>query len=126
MNTTRQDSHGLLFLHGREVFAAKPDEIIRLEARSNYTRVYFVNHAPVLMAKVLRCYEEILLPYGFLRTHRSHLVNLRYVSHVDKETGITMHDTSCAGISRRRKRHVFRSIGKAGMISRGHSTVAEN
>jgi len=97
-------------MQGRKIFQAIPEEIIRLEARSNYTYVYFINHPPVLMANVLRWYEEILRPFGFLRTHRSHLINLRYVRQVDQNGSVAMSDDSCAEISRRRKREVFKSI----------------
>jgi two-component system LytT family response regulator len=98
------------FMRGREIFQADPSEIIRMEARSNYTYVYFTNHPPVLMAKVLRCYDEMLRPFGFLRTHRSHLVNAAYVINLESDRRLQMRDASCAQISRRRKREVSRII----------------
>lgn len=87
-----------------------PEQIIRLEARSNYTLVYFTNHAPILMAKVLRVYEELLRPFGFVRTHKSHLVNSRYVAVIDRRGFVMMTDQSTAEISRRKKRDVFRMV----------------
>ena len=105
-NIQHSNLQGLSFIRGKETFYARPAEIIRMEARSNYTYVFFTNHRPVLMAKVLRMYEEHLRPYGFIRTHRSHLVNSRYVEGLDRKE-IRMRDSSCAEISRRRKREVY-------------------
>jgi two-component system LytT family response regulator len=109
-NIQPSDLHRLLFIRGREIFYAQPAEIIRMEARSNYTYVYFTNHRPVLMAKVLRMYDDLLRPYGFIRTHRSHLVNAEFVDGVDRKGLIRMKDASCAEISRRKKREVYNTI----------------
>lgn len=100
------------FMHGRETFMASPSEIIRLQAHSNYTYVYFKNHPPVLMAKVLRVYAELLRPFGFVRTHRSHLVNPQYIHDVDEQGNLRMQDASHAEISRRRKSVVKQSLGQ--------------
>jgi two-component system LytT family response regulator len=61
------------------IYFYNPDQIIRLEAESNYTRFFFIDKKPLIVAKTLGEYEEMLLPHGFLRTHRTHLVNRTYV-----------------------------------------------
>jgi two-component system LytT family response regulator len=81
-----------------------PDQIIRLEAESNYTFIHFRNHKPILMAKVLSAYESILSPFGFIRTHRSHLVNSMYINTVDRDGHIIMADNSMACVSRRKRK----------------------
>jgi len=88
----------------------EPAQIIRLEAKSNYTCVYFTDHPPVLMAKVLKAYDTKLKPFGFIRTHSSHLVNPRYIEAVSDEGVIRMTDDSSALISRRKKSWVFKAI----------------
>ena len=87
-----------------------PDQIIRLEADSNYTYIYFSNHRPILMAKVLRDYQRLLEPFGFIRTHNSHLVNKQHISGVDINGDIIMDDHSKAEISRRKRSEVMLSI----------------
>jgi two-component system LytT family response regulator len=87
------------FYQGRETVRVQTDQIIRLEAMSNYTRVYFTDHRPMLMAKVLRAYDEILRPHGFVRAHRSHLINLQYIEGIDANGNIRMLDTSCVETS---------------------------
>jgi two-component system, LytTR family, response regulator len=95
-----------------------PEQIVRLEALSNYTCIHFINHKPILMARVLREYETMLRPYGFIRTHRSHLVNAKHVVEVDENGSITMYDRSRAEISRRKRKEVFRELtGKKAMVA---------
>ena len=62
------------------------------------------------MAKVLRAYDAMLSPYGFIRTHRSHLVNELYVDELDTRGNIRMKDDSIAGVSRRKKREIFKAF----------------
>ena len=83
-----------------------PDQIIRLEADSNYTYIHLQDHKPILMAKVLADYESLLEPFGFIRTHRSHLINRIHVSRVDTKGSIIMDDESTAEISRRKRKLV--------------------
>lgn len=111
METTTSTSN---FVRGRLGFPYKggtyffqPEDIIRLEAESNYTFIYVSQHKPVIMAKVLSDYETMLAPFGFLRTHRSHLVNMLHVQSVDKTGRIVMDDLSEAEISRRKRKEVF-------------------
>ncbi|MBS1730535.1 MAG: response regulator transcription factor [Bacteroidetes bacterium] len=87
-----------------------PDEIIRLEGVSNYTRFYFTNRKPLLASKTLKEYEDILQNCFFLRTHKSHLVNTTYVKSYHMENGLQMTDDSIVEISRRRKEEVMQQL----------------
>jgi two-component system LytT family response regulator len=98
---------GFSFLYGNKKLIMNPAQIIRLEAKNNYTRVFFTDHPPILMAKVLNMYDKMLCPYGFVRTHRSHLVNLKYVETLDQNGIVRMKDASQVGLSRRKKQEVY-------------------
>ncbi len=86
------------------------DEILRLQASSNYTFIYFTNRKPLLMAKVLHDYEAQLCPAGFVRTHRSHLVNKKHVLCIDAGGHLIMSNSSNAEISRRKKGLVMKAL----------------
>ncbi len=88
-------------------------DIIRMEASSNYTRMYFTNHKPLVIAKVLGQYESLLSAFGFLRTHRSHLVNKNYISFVDDRGKLQMNDLSVVELSRRKKSAVMKLLKAA-------------
>ena len=110
METSLSNAPRLTFLRRGKTFQVSVEEIIRLESRSNYTWIYFTGQPPVLSAKVLRIYDKLLHAHGFMRTHRSHLVNLQYVDGVDQNGEIRMQDASHAEISRRKKSEVYRTI----------------
>lgn len=97
-------SEGLYFFHA--------GEIVRLEASSNYTYIHFTNRKPMLIAKVLGEYEELLSNVGFVRTHRSHLVNRQYITFIDGKGKIVMEDNSRIEISRRKRKQVLNVLKK--------------
>lgn len=92
------------------MFFFNPSQIIRLEAESNYTRFFFTDKKPLIVAKTLGEYEELLAPHGFLRTHRTHLVNRFYVQSFLPEGFLLMKDNTKVEISRRRKEEVLSSL----------------
>lgn len=62
-------------------------DIIRCEAKVNYTQFFIKNHKPVLISKTLKEYEELLTEHGFERVHQSHLINLSYLKSYIKNDG---------------------------------------
>jgi two-component system, LytTR family, response regulator len=53
--------------------------IIRVEAVSNYSRIYFNNGKTMVVAKLLRWFEAQLSTQQFIRVHRTHLVNKNFI-----------------------------------------------
>ena len=92
------------------MYLFSPAEILRLEASSNYTYIYFTNKTKLLAAKVLKDFEELLEPFGFVRTHRTHLVNRQHILCVTANGNIIMKDASVAEISRRMKSGVMKVL----------------
>ena len=111
MKNTTFLEHRFGFQYGKKTVVAVPDQIIRLEALSNYTRVYFIHHPPILMARVLKQYDKLLSPFGFMRIHRTHLVNPDYIDAVDNQM-IRMKDDSHAEISRRKRKMVLSAFSQ--------------
>ena len=92
------------------VFFFIPSEIIRLEGESNYTRFYFASQKPMLVSRTLKEYEEILAEHDFIRAHKSHLVNKKFVKHLDKEGLLWLTDGSHIIVSRRKKEEVLKEL----------------
>lgn len=82
-------------------------DVIRFEASSNYTLIHAVNKRPLVVARVLSAYEELLEGFGFIRVHRSHLVNRRYIQAIDGNGNLVLEDQSSIEVSRRRRKDVF-------------------
>lgn len=80
-----------------------PDNIVRIEANSNYCKVYFNNECPLTVAKVLKWFEEKLPDDCFYRIHRGHIVNRRFISHVSSNRLLTLVNGEQLQISKRKK-----------------------
>ncbi len=63
------------------------DDIIRCESDSNNTMFYLKEGKKVFVTKTLKYFSDLLKPYGFLRVHQSHLVNLQYINAFIKTDG---------------------------------------
>ncbi|RYE21825.1 MAG: LytTR family transcriptional regulator [Sphingobacteriales bacterium] len=94
------------------LFLFQTNEIVRLEASSNYTNIYFTNSTKLTSAKVLKEFDKMLVPCGFIRIHRKHLVNRQHISCVNRE-GVIMKDAFVAAISRRLKRGILQLLRTA-------------
>jgi len=80
-----------------------PENIIRIEANSNYCRIYFDNEHPLTVAKVLHWFEEKLPEQYFYRIHRTHIVNRLFVSAISYNSKLTLLNGEQLQISRRKK-----------------------
>lgn len=83
------------------------ENVIRLEASSNYTLIHTVNNRPLVVAKVLGVYAELLEGAGFIRVHRSHLINSRFLKAINSEGQAVMADNLQINVSRRRRKKVI-------------------
>ncbi len=80
-------------------------DVIRCQAEKNYTYFFFTNREKLIVSKTLKEYEDILSEYGFMRVHRSHLVNLNFIDRFDKTEGgyVYTMDGSKLEVSHRKK-----------------------
>lgn len=83
-------------------FFFKLEEIVRCEGEENYTRLFFQNRKPLLASKTLREYEDLLSGHGFLRVHKSHLVNRRFVKNLLPERRLLLIDGLEVEVAKRR------------------------
>jgi two-component system LytT family response regulator len=90
------------------------NDIIQLEAQSNYTSIHFVNHPKLLASRTLKDFEEMLPGDTFFRPHHSHLINLNYIKRYIKGDGgqIEMTDGSFATVARRKKIEFLKVINQ--------------
>ncbi len=80
-------------------------DVIRCQSEKNYTYFYFNNRERIIVSKTLKDFDEILTDYGFMRIHRSHLVNVTYIDRFEKSEGgfLIMKDGSRVDVSHRKK-----------------------
>ena len=63
------------------------NDIVYCESDDNYTRFHLANEKTILVSTTLKEYEEMLGEYGFVRAHRSYLVNLGHIETFEKAEG---------------------------------------
>jgi len=90
-------SDGLIFI--------ELNEIIRCEAKGNYTQFHLINGSKHLITKTLGHYEEILKDSNFFRTNRADLVNLNHIQKYtrQKRATILLSDGTTLSIAEGRK-----------------------
>ncbi len=83
-------------------------QIIRVEALSNYSRIHFADGNTLVLAKVLQWFQDVLPDEMFIRVHRSHLINKKFVTAIEgrKIKTILLNNGENVVVSRRRKRMV--------------------
>jgi two-component system LytT family response regulator len=90
------------------------NDIIHLEANSNYTFIYFTNKTKVTASKTLKDFEELLPGDIFFRTHHSYLINLNYIKRYIKGDGgqIELQNGTYVDVARRKKEEFLKVIGQ--------------
>jgi two-component system LytT family response regulator len=81
--------HRIVLPFLKEYRYLKTDEILRCEANTAYTVFHLTNGEKLTVSKLIKEYEEILAPYGFIRCHQSHLVNGKYIKSLTKEDHVS-------------------------------------
>jgi DNA-binding LytR/AlgR family response regulator len=64
---------------GARTFAS-PSDILNLEAKENYTLIYFADDTKLLSSTNMGTIEKRLEPYRFFRVNRSNIINLEYLN----------------------------------------------
>lgn len=85
------------------------DNIIRIQASSNYCKIYFDNEYPLTVAKVLLWFEGKLPDDRFYRIHRGHIVNRKFISDISCNKILTLANGEQLQISKR-KRNALRKM----------------
>jgi len=93
-------------------FLIDTDTIVRIEASSNYSKIYFSpamsGRTMLLTAKVLKWFEERLPRERFTRLHRSHLVNNCFLQfQQNASNAFELKNGQVIQVSRRRKKEVL-------------------
>jgi two-component system LytT family response regulator len=86
--------------------------IIHIESSSNYSKLFLAEGKNMLVTKLLKDFEDILLPYKFYRVHNSHLINLSYIKKYIRGDGgqVVMQDDTYIDVARRKKEEFLRLI----------------
>lgn len=88
--------------------------IIRCEADNNYTTFYLQDGKKILTTKPIGELDDMLNKLGFFRSHKSHLINLQYLTRYVKTDGgyLEMADGSQVSLARGKKDELLVLLGR--------------
>lgn len=88
-------------------------DIIYISSSSNYSNLHLTNNTTVLVTKLLKEFEEMLVPYRFYRIHHSYLINLNHLKKYIRGDGgqVVMVNNTTLDVSRRKKEEFMKLLG---------------
>ncbi len=89
-------------------------EIVRCEADRSYCKIHLENGEVIVVSFPMKNYEDMLLDQGFIRLHKSHLVNFSSIhSYVRSEGGsVILNDGTSIPVSERRKSSLMKLLDR--------------
>lgn len=80
-------------------------EIIYCEASGNYTNIHFTGKPLICSSKLIHEYESLLEDCGFVRIHKSFLVNMQHIEEYQRGEGgqVVLSNGDIVEVSRRKK-----------------------
>lgn len=110
----QKNLHRIALTSAKETRFIRTQDIIRCESSNNYTTFFLFGREKIMTSKPIFEYEEILVNYGFIRCHQSHLVNKKHIKSWVKEDGgfLLLDDNTQVPISRQKKEYVKMELEK--------------
>jgi two-component system, LytTR family, response regulator len=98
-----KDTHGKFYLN--------LEDIVRLQADDCYTVIYVLDNKKYIQSGSLcKFHERLKEEGGFLRIHKSHVINLMYVFRIDNCGSVTMMDGTMLPITDEARKEIEKNI----------------
>jgi len=96
------------------------ENITRLQADDNYTRVFTISGKQYLISRPLKDFERTLPPGIFIRTHKSYMINIQHLKDFTNEDGgiAVLQDGVKVPISKRKNPLFFGALKKFSLMLR--------
>jgi two-component system, LytTR family, response regulator len=107
-----EQDHKIVLSTAEMIHVISVNDIIRCESDNYYTYFHFVDGRKLLVSKTLKENEELLSQHNFIRPHKSHLVNIKFIKSYIRQDGgyILMNDGTRIPVSRRKKDKIMEII----------------
>ncbi|MFH0895057.1 MAG: LytTR family DNA-binding domain-containing protein [Bacteroidota bacterium] len=87
------------------------NQIVRCESDDCYTHFFFSDGKKIFVSKTLKDYEDMLSDFNFVRPHKSHLINTKFIkTYLRNEGNIQMSDNTIIPVSRRKREFILEVI----------------
>lgn len=82
----------------------KPEEVVRMEGIDGYTHVYLKTGSKIMSSYSIGKYEKQLNPHAFFQCHRSHIINVEYISEFLNEGYVILDTTHKVPVSKAKRK----------------------
>ncbi len=112
LNPARSEQKKVVLSTVEKIHVVELDRILRCESDNYYTHFYFTDGGHLLISKTLKDVEALLEGGSFIRPHKSHLINIRYIQNFSRDEGgvITLNNGDKIPVSRRKKEKILEII----------------
>lgn len=92
-----------------KIYLLEVNNIIRCEADRSYTYFFVNEQKKHIVSQPMKEFEDLLTEYGFIRIHKSHLINSAFIESFDKTDGgfVILKDKTEIPVSRRKKNELM-------------------
>lgn len=113
INPDQLESKKIVLSTSEKIHVVAMNDIIRCESDNYYTHFYFTDSTHLLISKTLKDVESLLEEGNFIRPHKSHLINTKYIRNFNREqVAILLTDGSMIPVSRRKKEKILEIINQ--------------
>jgi len=112
LNHSNEDDQTIALPEINGFSIVKIKDILRCEGERNYSRIFFRNGSSVLVSRTLLDFDNLLVPHGFFRIHRSHLISLKDINRYLKTDGglVEMYDKTQLPVSPKFKEELLNRL----------------
>lgn len=102
----------LILRTAESIYVKSTADIISFQSDGSYTQINLPEGKKIIVSKALKEFDELLNGHGFLRTHKSHLINIDHIDRFHKGDGgyIVMKDGSTIPVSQRKRENLFKIL----------------
>jgi two-component system, LytTR family, response regulator len=120
VSSRNQEIKKIALSHSTGFVVEDIQDIIRLEADDNYTRVFLNNGKSYLISRPLKDFELCLPSDIFLRVHKSFMLNLHHIKDYSNTDGgiVTLSDGYKTPVSKRKNPEFFNALKKYSLMFR--------
>lgn len=111
INKPNQPNKKIVLKTLNTVHVIEVDNIIRCESDRNYTVFHLADGEKILISRSMKEFDDMLMEFGFLRVHNSHLINLNAVRKFLKdELILVLKDNTSIPVAYRKRDELLHAI----------------
>jgi two-component system LytT family response regulator len=103
-------NNALLILNHKTSKKVFVDAVVLLEGNINYTIFHLENGKQKLVAHSIKFFEPFLETHGFLRIHRSYMINPNHVKNLNQEEYKVLMNNGREAIISKRRKSIFKNL----------------